>query len=211
MAAQSNHLASAKPDQRTSALLDKSTHQSHWSLASLAGRLTEISCSGESAVLTLTSSLVREAQLAGDPTAWILTHERSFFPPDLADGGIDLAALPVIRTRDGAAALRASDRLIRSGAFALILVDTGSHSPAPAPLLTRLMGLARKHDCALIFLTEKPNDAPSLSPLVSLRLTTRRRRVAQDRFLCSIEALKDKRNGPGWTHDETFRGPAGLR
>jgi recombination protein RecA len=182
-----------------------------WSLAALAGRLSELSASGASAVLSLTASLVREAQHTGEPAAWILAGTRMFFPPDLAAGGIDLAALPVIRARDGASAGRCCDRLLRSGAFGLLIVDSDDRRAIPAPLLTRLLGLARKHDCAVLFLTEKPDDAPSLSPLVSVRMSARRRRVAPDRFLCSIEALKDKRHGPGWTHEETFRGPAGLR
>ncbi|MFT5042631.1 MAG: recombination protein RecA, partial [Hyphomicrobiaceae bacterium] len=185
--------------------------QATWSLASLAGRLCELSCCGQSAVLTLATSLLRQAQHAGEPSAWVNGHQHTFFPPDLADGGIDLAALPVIHTHDSAAAARACDRLIRCGAFSLVIVDTGAHARIPPPLLTRLLGLAQKHGCALVFLTEKPDEEPSLSPLISLRLTTRRHRTSPDRFLCSLEALKDKRHGPGWTHNETFRGPAGLR
>lgn len=197
-----------------------------WDLPELAGRLTQISARpGATALLCWTADLLWKAQQRGQPVAWIGSRATSFFPPDFAATGIDLRALPCIRTRDRAAAARAADKLLRSGAFGLLIVDLGPapsrseigcRSEIPAPLLGRLLGLARAHDAAVLFLTEDPSpgrtdEAASLSPLVSLRLTTSRRRAAPDRFACTIEAVKDKRRGPGWTLTETLRGPAGLR
>jgi len=106
--------------------------------------------------------------------------------------------------------------LLRSGAFGLVVLDLmilghGAHAFVPAPLLGRLLGLAQKHCAAVVFLTEKAADAPSLAPLVSLRVATTRRRTGPERFACTIEATKDKRRAPGWTSEETFRGPPGLR
>jgi len=183
-----------------------------WDLPELAGRLTELSSRrGATALLSWTADLLWKAQQRGEPAAWLSAHNAPFFPPDFAATGIDLAALPFIRTDDGAAAARAADKLLRSGAFGLLVIDLGPRALLPAPLLGRLLGLARAHNAAVVFVAEERGDATSLSPIVSLRLTTSRRRVAPDRFACTIEAIKDKRRGPGWTLTQNLRGPAGLR
>ena len=72
------------------------------------------------------------------------------------------------------------------------------------------MGLAQKHDIAVVCLTEKPADLPSLGALVSLRCAAERERDACGQYLCRVRAIKDKRRGPGWSHTEVRRGPAGL-
>ena len=164
-----------------------------------------------SAALTSAASLLWKAQQRGEPAAWISARGSTFFPPDLEAGGIDLAALVVVRAVDASAAARAADKLLRSGAFGLVVLDLGAHAAVPTPLLGRLLGLAQKHQAAVVFLTEKAADAPSLAPIVSLRVAASRRRVAAGRFACTIEATKDKRRAPGWTSEETFRGPPGLR
>ncbi|HYB99112.1 MAG TPA: hypothetical protein VEC57_08230 [Candidatus Limnocylindrales bacterium] len=182
-----------------------------WDLPELAGRLTQICASGAGAALTSCADLIWKAQQRGEPCAWVGAQASSFFPPDFESSGIDLAALPFIRTPDAAAAARAADKLLRSGAFGLVLLDLGSRPSIPSPLLARLLALARKHDAAVILLLENGAESPSLAPIVSLRVTTSRRRSAPDRFVCTIEAVKDKSRGPGWAHQETFRGPPGLR
>jgi recombination protein RecA len=158
--------------------------------------------------------LVLEAQLEGEPVCWITTLDSSFFPPDAARSGVDLAALAVVRTRDGHAAARTADKILRSGAFGLVVIDlwgAGTRALVPSPLQSRLLGLAGKHGAALLFLTHKQDDAPSIGPLVSLRARATRTRTAEGRFLCDVEVLKDKRQGPGWTHCEVRHAPSGLR
>ncbi|MBI5506139.1 MAG: recombinase A [Deltaproteobacteria bacterium] len=183
-----------------------------WDLPELAGRLTELSARpGATALLSWAADLLWKAQQREEPAAWVSAHAAPFFPPDFAAAGIDLAALPFIRTNDAAAAARAADKLLRSGAFGLVIVDLGAGALLPTPLLGRLLGLARAHNAAVVFIAEERSDATSLAPIISLRLTTSRRRVAPDRFACTIEAIKDKRRGPGWTLTEHLRGPAGLR
>jgi recombination protein RecA len=79
------------------------------------------------------------------------------------------------------------------------------------PLLARLVKLAQKHEAAVLCLTDKHAEKPSLGSLVSLRCeATRKRLSAVDRFSCELRVLKDKRRGPGWQHQEVVRGPAGL-
>lgn len=188
-----------------------------WCLETVAGRFVEISSAGTTTSITAAAFLVREAQLRGEPAAWVATGRSSFFPPDLRASGIDLEALPVIRVPDVPAAARAADRLLRSGAFALVVLDlaqAGSPGrparsgvpPIPVPSQTRLVGLCRKHRSALVCLTE----TPSLGSLVSLRGEGAVRKTAFDRFTWELQILKDKRQGPGWSHTEVCRGPDGL-
>lgn len=190
--------------------LQQTTSLTRWRLAETAGRLTEISGAGETAVLTLAFELVLEAQQQGEPVAWITPEESSFYPPDAAEGGVDLDALVVVRVPDIRAVARAADRLARSGGFGLIALDLGA-ADIPTPLQARLAGLAQKHHTALLCLTEKAGEAPSLGSLVSLRVHAQRAQRSEDRFECALTVLKDKRRGPTWTHAEACRGPAGLR
>jgi len=192
-----------------------------WGVSEIAGRLVELSSLGASATLTAAFGLVLDAQRAGQPVVWVNSSGSSgsaastFFPPDAAEGGVDLDTLGVVRVADPPAAARSAEKLVRSGAFGLVVIDLGSSlGPVggtsrpliPAPLLTRLVGLAQKHNTAVVFLTEKAADSPSLASLVSLRAEARR----VDGASFEIRILKDKRRGPGRVHRENFRGPAGL-
>ena len=182
-----------------------------WGLEQIAGRLVEISGVGATAALTVAFGLVLEAQRRGEPVAWIALEERGFYPPDAAEGGVDLGALVVVRVVNAKAVGRAADQLVRSGAFGLIVLDLGAGADVPTPLQTRLVGLAQKHQTAILCVTEKGHESPSLGSLVSLRVQAQRERVCDDRFSCGLAVLKDKRRGPTWTHAEVYRGPAGLR
>jgi recombination protein RecA len=183
-------------------------------LEALAGRLCELSSEGPSAALTLAFSLVARAQAAGEPVAWIGGRQASFYPPDVSALGVALASLAVIRVPDEQAIGRAAAELVRSGAFGLCVLDLtagGARASLAMPLQTRLLGLAQKHDAAILCLTEKPRDAPSLGSLISLRAEAVRTRAQAGGFLCTLRVLKDKRAAPGWYHEEVRRGPAGLR
>ena len=180
-----------------------------WSLADLGGRLVELSAAGSTASLTLAFRLVLDAQSSGEPVAWVTTTESSFFPPDAAEGGVDLVALVVVRVPNARAVARAADKLLRSGAFGLIVLDLGA-GDLPTPLQMRLAALAQKHHTALLCLTEKTPEAPSLGSLVSVRIHARKRRIGPDQFGCELTVIKDKRRGPTWNYREVCRGPAGL-
>ena len=187
----------------------RSEERSLFRYNNLAGRLTELSGQGDSATLTLAFSLVLDAQLEGETTAWITRTRSTFYPPDAARIGIDLEALAVICCPDDRAMARAADKLARSGAFGLLVLDLGENANIPMPLLSRLCGLAKKHDTAILFLTDKRRDAPSLGSLVSVRgEATRQTRDGQ--FACRFQAIKDKQVGPGWEHEVECHGPPGL-
>ena len=183
--------------------------QTLWTLDEVAGRLVEISSSTAAAALTLTFSLVHEAQQRGEPVGWVTLAESFFYPPDAARGGIDLVALVVVRLAHAESIARAGEKLLRSGGFGIIVLDLGS-ADIPMALQTRLTGLAHRHHTALICLTEKAGAAFSLGSLVSLRAHAEKKRVEDNRFACALRVLKDKRRGPTWNYEDLYTGPAGL-
>ncbi|MGD0231961.1 MAG: recombinase A [Syntrophorhabdales bacterium] len=180
------------------------------SRAALSGRLVEFSGQGSLANLTLACGLVLDAQREGETAAWITGKDSGFYPPDAARTGIDLSALAVLRCPDRGAIVHAADRLARSGAFGLLILDIGAKGDIPLPQQSRLASLARRHDIAIVFLTEKADDAPSMGSLISLRGRTSSRRETDGRFVCSFEAVKDKRRGPGWVWKAVHHGTPGL-
>src|SRR5262249_56189918 len=85
--------------------------------------------------------------------------------------GVDLDALAVVRVPAPADILRAADMLARAGAFGLLVLDVGA-ADVPMAAQSRLLGLAQKHDAAVLFLTKKTG--ASLGSLISLRGEARR-------------------------------------
>ena len=182
---------------------------SPWNLAAIAGRFIEISASASAASLTLAFGLVGEAQKQREPVGWVASTGSFFYPPDAAHGGVDLAALVVIRVLHAVSIPVAGEKLLRSGGFGLIVLDLGT-ADVPLPLQSRLTGLAQRHHAALVCLTEKESKTFSLGSLVSLRAHAERQRSSDQRFACRLRVLKDKRHGPTWSHEELCHGPAGL-
>jgi recombination protein RecA len=185
------------------------TQPSRWTLPEIAGRFIEVSASASAASLTLAFGLVREAQNQKEPVGWVTSTGSFFYPPDAAHGGIDLAALAVIRVLHAVSIPRAGEKLLRSGGFGLIVLDLGTVN-IPVPLQSRLTGLAQHHHTALVCLTEKESKTFSLGSLVSLRAHAERQQSDHSRFACRLRVLKDKRRGPTWSYEELCRGPAGL-
>lgn len=199
--------------------------QKSWGLEQMAGRLVEISGQKAAANLSVAFGLVREAQKRNETVAWVTLQQSTFYPPDVADSGILLAHLAVVRVPDTRSAMRACVELTRSGGFDLVVLDLGPEAIRQAlmprkskkrypsrlstPLLTKLVGLARKHATAVVMLTEKTGRTSSVSSLISLRAEARRNKDAP----CELEVtvLKDKKRGPGRLHHEVCRAPAGLR
>lgn len=186
--------------------------EARWGLGALRGRLVEVSARGASATLTAAIEIVAEAQQQSEPVAWLALANSTFYPPDVAESGVDLAALVVIRAPDATAAARSAERCLRSGAFGLVVIDLcggGAGADLSMQIQGRLVTLAQTHDAAVVCLTEKANDTASLGSLVSLRAEALRIRERPD-FALSVRVLKDKRRGPGFTHTAKRRGPAGL-
>ncbi len=155
--------------------------------------------------------------------AWIQYEAGSLYPPDLADNGIDLNALIIVHVPQGQphGLARASEMLIRSGAFGLITLDTRApvnqppvnppstsrsaisqsavHSPRSTPHTDlshtnqgRLLALAREHHSQVLLLTEH-NHAHSLGPLIGVHLRVHRKHITPSTFQFTPELLKNKR------------------
>lgn len=204
-----------------------------WGLPLLVGRLTEISGSGASGVLSCALGLVAEAQrneTRYGPPAWVGSTGSLFFPPDAVRAGVSPERLVLLRLPSPAARFHAATSLVRSGAFGLVVVDLADPGRAPAgltgegspfrsgggiPPLARLAGLARKKRSAVVTLTEKPPTAPSLDPRVLGRYDASH---AEDGLLLTV--VKDKRRGddplshpplpPGFRFSEECDVPSGM-
>lgn len=188
-----------------------SNEPARWGLEALRGRLSELSARGATATLTAAVELVLEAQMAGEPAGWISLFESTFYPPDVAEAGVDLAALSVVQVRDATTAARAAERLLRSGAFGLVVMDLGGDElELPAAHQGRLVTLAQTHDAAVVCITDKAAESPSLGSLVSLRAEAMRLRDREHGHEMSLRVLKDKRRGPGWSRLLKLRGPSGF-
>lgn len=175
-----------------------------WDRAETSGRLIELS---GVASLSMAFQLIRECQQAGDPAAWVGCTGSVFFAPDAQANGIDLDSLVVVRLQNSRHVPRAAERLMQSGAFGIVVLDLPGGVDIPMPLQSRLVGLAQRHDTAVLFVTSNPRP---LGSLVSLRAETRRHRRPDREFGCELVAVKDKQRGPGWTTEVVCHGPAGL-
>jgi recombination protein RecA len=194
-----------------------------FSFEALRGRFIEISASGSTAVLSAAVGLVVEAQLAAEPVAWVTLESASFYPPDVVDSGADISAMVVVRTPSAVSASRAVERLLRSAAFGLVILDLGAPDcviegdgllssrgkPLSIASQGRLSSLAQQNNTLVVCLTEKKQDLESIGSLISLRADAARERD-QEGFCVTLRILKDKRRGPGWSRSERAKGPAGL-
>ncbi len=198
----------------------------------LAGRLIEVSDPGQGAdqlgaSTSWAAARVAEAHRRGDTAAWILcsaddARRGQPYPPDLAEQGIDLAALPIVCARDGPAVLHAADVLLRSGGFGLVIAEWPHGVDRPSEgALGRLLGLCQKHDAALLWLTDGSQTAEGgrMGSLISLRLEAGRQPYQPDRgadrlgpglLRLKLTVRKDKRQGPGRTSLELRRAPLGI-
>jgi recombination protein RecA len=105
----------------------------------------------------------------------------------------------------------AAERLLRSGAFGLVVLDLGKDIALSQPMQSRLLGLAQHHHAVVLCLTRKAEASPSLGSLVSLHASAVRIWLGKERFACELRVHKDKRRGPVWSEREVYRGPMGLR
>lgn len=173
------------------------------SFAQLKGRLCEFSSVGVQGVGSVAARYVWEAQQAGWWPVWI---SRAGVPlaEDLQACGIDLRALPVVRTQTVAQALRAAERVMRSEVCGTVVIDVGYTSYVPAPMMGRLLKLAQRTDTACLVLSNRKHPAHnSCSPLVSLRMNVHQERIQDTEIMGHLsshmavhaEVVRDKKNG----------------
>jgi hypothetical protein len=182
-----------------------------------AGRLVEIVSHPTGAQMTTAVTCLRQAQAEGEPAAWVQPAGGSLYPPDLAESGIDLAALIVVHVppRAGVHGLaKAAELLLRSGGFGMVVLDiTTLTDPSRQDRFGdawqgRLLGLAREHGSWLLLLSDGRRSG-SLGPLVSLCIEPQRRRTARGRFAIEYHTRKDKSGSLYALAEEQRRGPWG--
>lgn len=189
---------------------EESCGDAAWQLPELSGRLVEISAQAKSAVLSFCAGLILQVQEQGGHCIWLSRNDSSFYPPDFAARGIDLSALPVVRSKTLIENLRAMERLLRSGAFSLILLDHQGHQKFPLHAQGRLAGLAKRHHSAVVCIGDRASDQGSMGSMVSLHVEASRHYKGEGKFGGNLHALKDKRRGPHWNISESFDAPPGL-
>lgn len=168
----------------------------------IAGQIVELSEDRAQGALSGLAELILQAQSEGYQVAWIECGKTIFFPPDVAARGIDIEALTVVWAPDAQGALKACDTLLRSGAFSLVVVD-GLSQACDDAVLARLGRLLEQQ--AVVFLTRKKPEAPTLGTQVSLRVA-----VVPGPTGIRFMVLKDKRAAFRPVQEIMFHGPAGL-
>lgn len=212
-----------------------------------AGVLVELSGDRQTARLSSAVSALRAAQARGETTAWVQRADGPLYPPDLADAGVDLDALVVVRVpgpetlspendapgtppvriqpgrtqflraqlrRNGTGLpgiIRATEMLVRSGAFGFVVVDLREDGRLPPAWQGRLLSAAREHGSRIVFLSSHAIDRESVGALVGLRLEPHRVRFAPGLFAIEHRVLKNKPGLPFADASEHRRGPWGLR
>ena len=182
-------------------------------LDALRGHLTELTARRGHPQLTLAVEHLAATHRHGEPAAWIGGSNSLLYPVDADGWNLDWSALAVIRLAGPNRAARAADRLLRSGAFGLVVVDLVGLDDLflPDALTGRLLRLADTHDSAVLFLTRSRRSSPSLSSMIALRIRARWDRTDAARLRLSCTVTKDKRRGPGRAFEEVYDGPLGLR
>lgn len=171
------------------------------------GRLTEVSGSGGGAGLTLAAAWVASVQRQGGLALWLSAPTKPVYPPDLEAAGVLLEWLPFLFLSDLEQAGRVALRLLSSGGLDALVWDLASWKAPPDRLTTALLGrlgaLARHHRTPVLFLTDKPPEAASLSPLIGWRLGAEAEPDRPHRV--RVRVLKDKRGGVGQGREWLWR------
>jgi len=174
------------------------------------GHILEISGPASSGKSTLAFGACLSLLQQGKVVAWVDTQ--GFWPLAGLEAQCALEKLLVLRVRDGMTALRACFILLscRGAASAVVLTLPAGFAPAETNLL-KLQRLAEQAHTALVFVTERKPQAPSLGACVALRLCVHRSRRGQAAPVTVVEVARHKK-GPNWGRVEArFRGPDRLR
>lgn len=117
------------------------------------GRITELLAPPGLGKTTIAHSLVAATMRSGGGVAWI-DATRTLDPRSATStvASVDLESLWVVRPPDPARAPWCADLLLRSGAFALVVLDGAP--VLPRAVAVRLAQLARESDAALLLLGE---------------------------------------------------------
>jgi hypothetical protein len=134
------------------------------------GRLSEVV--GSTGKLTLLRAIVGAAVERGEWVAYI-DAARTLAPRDWAESAEEGKKLWIVRPPEAAKAAWCADVLLRSGSFALVVLD--SAPPISRAIAVRLTGLARESNAA--FVVTAASGATQLGGAARLRVHRRRHRL----------------------------------
>lgn len=186
-------------------------------LQALMGRLTQVASGAQGGGSTVAAALVATAQRQRQPVAWVQWQGGSLYPPDLQAQGIALAALLVVHVGCPDRAhvrLRATELLLRSGGYGLVVVDlTSGRLPTGLAWQHRLQHWARQHHSAVVLLTraDGAGPSPSLGALIGLQLCPERQQLASGLFEQHCAIGKNKLGTQTLPWQWLASGPPGLR
>ena len=179
-----------------------------WRLENLVGILAEISEETACGAVSFAAEIIHEAQGRNEPVAWVAGPSSIWYPPDLSDRGVDLSAVAVIRAGGEKESLTAAEWLVRSGAWGLVIVDAEGEWRASDSSLGRIQKLAERGQSAVLFLTRKRPNEPSLGSRISLRGCVSR--TGSEAFRIAITTCKDKRSNVSSRQNRQYHGPSGM-
>lgn len=168
----------------------------------------EVSGSGQ---LTVVSTLLGEAQQAGELCGWVTTTQHTVFPPDLERNGIDLSLLYFFWIDNPTGATKTLEYLLRSEAFGLLVLDMAKNHSLPDGISGRLMRLASKVGCGVVALSALQKKPRSIfGSLTSLRVDTTLRGRPGGEFEVIMTAERDRSAAPRWRRHMVCNAPPGL-
>lgn len=188
--------------------LKKAPGGGSWRFDNLVGILAEISEQTPSGAVSFAVEIIAEAQSRNEPVAWVAGAGSIFFPPDLQQCGIDLSAVAVIRAGGETNSLTAAEWLLRSKAFGLVIVDLEGPGTTTDASLGRIQKLAERGQAAVVFLTRKLRQDPSLGSRISLRGCVCRSGAGP--LHVDIHTVKDKRSNSSSRQSRQYHGPSGM-
>ena len=179
-----------------------------WRFENLVGVLAEVSEAAPSGAVSFVADIIAEAQGRKEPVAWVTATSSIFFPPDLHVRGVDLSAVAVIHVGGATDSLTAAEWLVRSGAMGLVIVDSEENWNVGDASLGRIQKLAEHNRSAVVFLTRKHRNDPSLGSRISLRGCISRSGTAP--LVIDIHTVKDKRSNAISRQRRQYNGPSGM-
>ncbi len=188
--------------------LKASSGEGAWRFENLVGILAEISQESACGAVSFVTEIILEAQGQNEPVAWVAGVSTTWYPPDLAQRGVDLGAVAVIRAGGEYESLTATEWLVRSGALGLVIVDVEGEWKATDASLGRIQKLADRSRCAVVFITRKRSQEPSLGSRISLRGCIGR--SGSEPFHIVINTVKNKKSNSSSRQGRQYHGPSGM-
>jgi recombination protein RecA len=171
----------------------------------LTGRLAHFRGIGTTTLATVLTARMQARRL---PVIWISATADTVYPPDLAADGVDLDSLLFVFAADPVQAARAAEHLLRSGAFALLVIDLEDGADIPDAVQGRLLRLARAHEAGVLCISH--GEEPLRGSMISLRGRVSRVPHTGNRYRVRVHISRDKQRGPGVRSGEDCYAPAGM-